>query len=25
MGFIVISIGVQFIVDGLMHLVGEMR
>ena len=25
MGFIVISIGVQFIVDGLVHLVGEMR
>lgn len=25
MGFIVIAIGVQFIVDGLVHLVGEMR
>lgn len=25
MGFIVISIGVQFIVDGLVHLVGELR
>jgi len=25
MGFIVISIGVQFIVDGLVHLVGEMK
>jgi multiple antibiotic resistance protein len=25
MGFIVIAIGVQFIVDGLVHLVMEMR
>jgi multiple antibiotic resistance protein len=25
MGFIVISIGVQFIVDGLVHLVGELK